>query len=39
MMLAFERLFLLFGWALALALPLLFFMRQGPAVPGSRAES
>jgi DHA2 family multidrug resistance protein len=34
MMLSFEQLFLLFGWAFALALPLLLFMRRGRGFQG-----
>jgi DHA2 family multidrug resistance protein len=37
LMLSFERLFLLFGWGFALALPLLFFMRKGKGFTGGGA--
>src|SRR6266571_2813275 len=37
MMLAFERLFLLFGWGFAVALPLLLLMRKGKGFQGGSA--
>jgi len=37
MMLSFEQLFLLFGWAFALGLPLLLFMRRGRGFQGGGA--
>jgi DHA2 family multidrug resistance protein len=38
MMLSFERLFILFGWSLALALPLLLLMRKGRGFQGGGAS-
>jgi DHA2 family multidrug resistance protein len=38
MMLSFERLFLLFGWSFALALPLLLLMRKGRGFSGGGAH-
>ena len=38
MMLTFERLFIMFGWSFAIALPLLFFMRKGRGFAGGGAH-
>ena len=38
MMLSFEQLFLMFGWAFALGLPLLLFMRKGKGFQGGGAD-
>jgi hypothetical protein len=39
MMLSFERLFLLFGFAFAIALPLLLFMRKKQGFTGGGAHA
>ena len=38
MMLSFERIFIMFGWSFALALPLLFLMRKGRGFAGGDAH-